>query len=425
MTIDRVSHFQSPYVITDKRLKDLSAKLLKDLSIPQTHLLLEPLAKNTAAAVALAVHYFNQIEKMPSDTVIGIFPADHTIKETHAFSQAINAAEQQAKLGAIVTLGIKPTQPATGYGYIEIESSEFVKLGSHYPVKRFIEKPSLERAKEFIQSNQFYWNAGIFIFRIDSMLNALQMHTPTLHDLILKVRDLQTDLANIYPQLPSISIDTAVMEKLSPTQLNCIPVDLGWSDLGTWDSICENGLQETHVTICNEKSEHNFVHGIENKTYAFNHISDLIVVDTPDALLVSRKGDSESIKNLVQSLEKLNPKIVQEHNFENRPWGKYEILKDEQQFKSKIIEIDPSQQLSYQSHNLREEHWIVVEGQGEFTLNDQVRKVKKGDYLHVPIQAKHRLKNTGSSPLRFIEVQLGTSFDESDIIRYQDDYDRN
>ncbi|MBX3017656.1 MAG: mannose-1-phosphate guanylyltransferase/mannose-6-phosphate isomerase [Bdellovibrionaceae bacterium] len=423
MTLRRLTAFGSPWIVTNKGLRDQTVLQLKQLQIPLEHLILEPVGRNTAPAIALLCHVLRQ--NTDRNQLVGIFPADQLITQEKSFQIAVRAAESEAARGKVVTLGIRPYYPATGFGYIqtssEVPASARETLKS---VERFHEKPDLPTAKKFLQSGLHYWNAGIFIFQIGTMADLLRLHQPEMWRLIESVQLDLSNLETVYSQIKNISIDYAIIEKLGPTELSCVPCDMGWDDVGSWDAIAEiKGKLETpnHVTV---DSENNYVHTLPDKLYSFAGVDDLIVVDTKDALLITRRGQSQKVKEVVEQVGSRAPSLLQQHPDEERPWGGFEVLKNTDSFKSKVVFVNPGQQISYQSHTKREEHWLVVEGRGVVVLDEQDIPVERGSYVKIPLQAKHRIRNTGTSVMKFVEVQLGSYFGEDDITRYQDDYSR-
>jgi len=361
--------------------------------------LYEPMAQNTAPAIAYLCRYL-EINNQANE-VVAIFPSDHLIENEAQFIKIINQAKTEADSGNVVTLGIKPTFPSTGYGYIQTNSQS---LNDTHNVIKFFEKPQLQVATEFKKLCPEVWTVAA---KIDSKSLA------------------PSTLKAIYAEFPNISIDYAIMEKIDGGKLKCIPCDIGWSDVGSWDAV--SGLFKNtnpDYTPIEVISSNNYIHGLKQKIYATIGIHNLIIVDTADALLISQKGLTQEVKTVVDHLKKLNHKVVREHIFEDRPWGRYEILKEENSFKSKVIHVLPGQQLSYQSHDHREEHWIITQGKGEIVLNEEIIPIQRGSYVKIPLKAKHRIKNTGTETIEFIEVQLGSYLGEDDIIRYQDDYQR-
>jgi mannose-1-phosphate guanylyltransferase/mannose-1-phosphate guanylyltransferase/mannose-6-phosphate isomerase len=317
---------------------------------------------------------------------------------------------------------------ATGFGYIQTSDTKILTLfdAVGFPVLKFHEKPNEPTAQSFLQQGHFFWNAGIFIFQVQVMKLLLQKYQPKLWSQIVKVKGDLSNLMEVYSEIESISIDYAIMEKLSSEELCCVPSEMGWNDIGSWDAVAElsRNTQKMPCLVSNEAIG-NYVMPHADKTYALSGVNDLLVIDTADALLISRKGTSQDVKFLVNQLRESNPKVLDEHIFEERPWGSYEVLKNTDYFKSKIIKVDVGGQLSYQSHNKREEHWIIVKGEGDLCLNGDIIKVKVGSNITIPCGAKHRIKNTGTQSLEFIEVQIGSYFGEDDITRYQDDYNRS
>jgi mannose-1-phosphate guanylyltransferase/mannose-6-phosphate isomerase len=425
-TLKRLARLGSPWIITSLTLRDFTEKKSKEAGFDSLRTIFEPMGKNTAPAIALLCKIL-EIEKKTSD-VVGVFPADHLIEKEEVFSSALELAESAARENRVVTLGLKPTEPATGYGYIQTEKLpySYKKQVSSYSVLKFHEKPSLALAKEFLRDGSFYWNAGIFIFPVQLMIELFEKYQPQIWDNLSGLKSDLSNLKEIYSAMPSISIDYAIMEKLSKTELLCVPCDPGWSDVGSWDAVAEvyEKTGRPRGNPIEVDSKNNFVLPFSKKRYAFVGVDDLIVVDTEDALLVAKKGSTQDVKTVVDRLKSEGSKIIHDHPFEERPWGRFEILRDESHFKSKVIRVNPGQQISYQSHQKREEHWVVVRGQGEVILNDQTIPVQMGSYVKIPSGAKHRVRNNNSQPMEFIEVQLGTYFGEDDIVRYQDDYKR-
>lgn len=426
-TLKRLAEFGNPWVLTSQVLRDFTEKKAKEAGFNHVTVLYEPVGKNTAPAIAFLCKVLQMQGKQ--DEICGVFPADHLIEREDVFAAAVELAEISARESKIVTLGLKPTEPATGYGYIQTtkEPFNYKKQMSSYEVLKFHEKPSYELAKEFLRDGSYYWNAGIFVFPVKLMIQLFEKYQPQIWDVIDTLKSDLSNLKEIYAGLPSISVDYAIMEKLSQDELLCVPCNPKWNDVGSWDAVAEvyeaSGRSRGNPIEVNSKN--NFVLPLEGKRYAFVGADDLIVVDTEDALLVAKKGDTQDVKMVVDRLKKEAPKLANEHVFEERPWGRFEILRDKEHFKSKVIVVHGNSQISYQSHAKREEHWIVTKGVGEVVLNDKIIPVKRGTYVHIPLGAKHRIRNTQPESLEFIEVQIGSYFGEDDIVRYQDDYQRS
>lgn len=427
LTIERLQKFGRGILITSEKLKDMTERDIIQHQLQIEKVLYEPIGRNTAAAVALSCKFFEMTGRQ--DEIVGIFPSDSLIQNNTAFEKAVQAAERSAQQGFIVTLGIKPRSAETGFGYIQVKERA-LNTEKATEVLRFHEKPTIEKAESFVADGHYFWNAGIFIFKISKMIEHFQNHEPEIWNQISKLKADLSNFKEIYSDIKNISVDYAIIEKLTSSQLRCVPCDIGWSDVGSWDALVEvtegapfdsQGLKKRPVQIA---SKGNFVFSKEKKTYGFVGCDDLIVIDTADALVVCKKGESQKIKDLVEVLKNEGSKIVNEHVFENRPWGRFEILRDENYFKSKVIRVEPGQKISYQSHSKRAEHWIIVKGEALVILNDKEIVVKQGEHIFIPQHAKHRIMNRTNSLVEFIEVQVGTYFGEDDIQRYQDDYGR-
>ncbi|MBS1970411.1 MAG: mannose-1-phosphate guanylyltransferase/mannose-6-phosphate isomerase [Bdellovibrionales bacterium] len=417
-TYKRLQPLGNPWVITTEALKVLTEKSLKEIGQSAERVIYEPFAMNTAPAIALLCKNFEMSGQ--SEEVVGVFPADHYIPDASLFHQHVRAAEEIAKSGQIVTLGIKPTLPSTGYGYIELQGKGVGGIEGLCAIG-FREKPALEKAIEFLEKGNFVWNAGMFIFKVSTLIAEFKKHMPELWQAIEDLEVDHSNLKEIYSKCPSQSIDYGIMEKLESH--TCVPCSFSWSDIGSWDALVNlNGdFEGEKIQV---EATNNALAGMKDKTYAFIGVDDLVVIDTEDALVVAKKGETEKVKNVVDQLSKAGSQKVKDHNFEIRPWGQYRILNDTEYYKSKVITVDPKAQLSYQSHNNRSEHWVVVKGRGEVVLNDEVIPVSYGKHVFIPVGAKHRIRNTSETPLEFIEVQSGSYFGEDDIVRYQDDYAR-
>lgn len=421
MTLQRAVRFGAPVVVTSEVLRTLTELNLKELNLSDAAVIYEPFGRNTAPAIAALCRTLEL--RGQAHEVVGVFPSDHLIQNESEFSKIVGMAEKLAIQEQIVTIGIQPTYPETGYGYIQVRSKiadeDHLKA---YSVLGFHEKPVLAKAEEFLTQGGFFWNAGIFVFKISRMIELFRQHQPNLWNEILKLNADLSNIAEVYQGVENISIDYAIMEKLSEQELFCIPGSFGWSDVGSWDAVSTLlPSQKAH----GYQSENNFVFGDKGKNYSFVGIKDMILVDTKDALLLVKKGHSQDVKHVVDCLAKEKSTLVKEHVFERRPWGDFEILRDTNHFKSKVIHVRPHSQISYQSHAKREEHWIITRGKGEVVLNDQIITIKAGSHVHIPVGAKHRIRNNSDQLIEFVEVQLGTYFGEDDIVRYEDDYKRN
>lgn len=426
-TMRRLSGWGAPYIVTVKSLNVLTERGVRALGQPLENIIYEPQAKNTAPAIALIC--WRLLQQKKQDEVIGIFPADHMISNEVEFKKVIELAQQCANDGQIVTVGINPQYAATGFGYIECESVDFKKIDglSAKKVKGFREKPDQQTAQSFIEQKRFYWNAGMFVFKVSTMVEEFKKNLPELWGHVCNLKEDMSNLDQVYELLVPVSVDVGIMEKAQ--QQVCIPCDIGWSDLGSWDDYAKvmekTALKTANFHLASVDSKDNFVFSLKEKTIGLVGVEGLIVVETPDALLISKKGSSQSIKPLVESLARDRHQITKDHSFDYRPWGKYDILSDNEDFKVKVIAVNPGQQLSYQSHLHRSEHWVVIEGNGDVIINEQALTVRPGSSIVIPQGSKHRIRNTGTHILRFIEVQTGEYFGEDDITRYSDDYKRS
>jgi len=418
-TLRRVEALGLPWVVSVAEHRTLTARILAELALPARQALFEPVGRNTAPAVAfLCQHLLNHQQ---GDEIVGIFPADHLIEDEEEFQAVCQLAAACAGRNQVVTLGVRPTYPATGYGYIEVEAQVFAERGDHQALltRSFHEKPTAAMAEQFFSWGNYFWNAGMFVFRVRVMAGHFRRLMPELWQRIEKLAPDLSNLAEIYRQLPDESIDYGIMEKLK--EQVSIPCDLGWSDVGSWDEVAR--LSEGAPAV--ELDAHdNFVHPHGNRTYGLVGVSDLLIVDTQDALLITRRGHSQDVKALVEELKRTGSRSATEATREERPWGRFEVLRESEHWKVKVLQVDPCQQLSYQSHERRSEHWVIVRGRPEVVLDGEILHLGPGECVQIPQGARHRIRNPGSEVVELIEVQRGTYFGEDDITRFEDDYDR-
>ncbi len=438
LTLARLAPLGEPRVVAVAGTETLTRRALRAVGIPPKRAVFEPAGRNTAPAVALACHLL-QLEGKGGE-VAGVFPADHLVADEEGFRRVVRLAEACARRGQVVTLGIRPTRPATGYGYIEVGDEVFAQgTEEGGPValraRGFREKPDRATAARYVAAGNFLWNAGMFVFEVAVMAAAFERFMPDLWRRIGEIAPDLGNLAEVYRDLPSESLDYGIMEHLD--EHVSIPCDVGWSDVGSWDEVARiarergagrpDGGGGGETVIFSQgvpEGGDNFVLPHRDKVYGLVGVDDLLVVDTADALLVARRGRSEEVKGLVEQLAAAGRREATEHAFEERPWGGFEVLRDTDRFKSKLLRVDPGQRLSYQSHRHRSEHWVVVRGRPEVTLDGEVRTCEPGQAVFIPTGARHRIANPGSEPVEIVEVQLGDYFGEDDIVRYEDDYDR-
>lgn len=403
-----------------------AAKLPAKIS---TEFLLEPEGRNTAPAVAMAALYAKDAN--PGDeNVLLVLPADQLIGDLEIFKDAIGTAVKLAQKDFLVVFGIKPDRPETGFGYLKCGAKCGVDAACH--VASFVEKPRLEMAREFLSQGGYLWNSGMFCFKTDVFLRALEKLAPDIHATALscwqKSRGKSTpiELDGSFADIPSISVDFAVMEKAQ--QVAVVPGNFEWSDLGSWDAVCAlsaadkkgNRTEGEAVLIdssnCYVRSEDRVVAGLG--------IDDLVIVDTPDALLVSKKDRAQDVKQVVEQLKAKRHESYRTHRMVYRPWGTYTILGEGNCFKIKRIEVKPGASLSLQMHHHRSEHWVVVSGMAKVVHDDKELYVRTNESTYIPAGHKHRLENPGLADLIMIEVQSGEYLGEDDIVRFDDKYGR-
>jgi mannose-1-phosphate guanylyltransferase / mannose-6-phosphate isomerase len=426
-----------PVVVTHKDHAHLARHAAKEAGFAAPQMLIEPIARNTAAAVAIAAVHAKEIAKECGDDVaLFILTSDHLIEPIAEFAKAAETARLTAMTGKLVTFGIKPTAPETGYGYIE--AGDALPTGA-FAVKRFVEKPKLDVAKEYVASGRFYWNSGMFVLPIDQLITEMQTHCPDILAVALRAYkpnsigrdDVFIDFAE-YEKSPSISIDYAVMEKSAEVAL--VPASFSWSDIGSWNAFAEMSVPDASGvrTYADERgqgrvlahaTERTYVHA-GNRLIATLGVSDLTIVDTDDALLVAANDRAQDVKHIVDALRAQKSELASLPAIVRRPWGTYEVLNDEPGVKVKRIVVHPGASISLQLHRHRAEHWTIVAGTGEIEIDDKKIAAKRDTTVFIPIGAKHRIRNTGNDDIVFIEVQTGDQLIESDIQRFEDQYGR-
>lgn len=403
-------------------------------SVP-LHYLLEPFGRNTAPAICAAALELQS--SYGSDALMLVLPADHLVKNDVAFSQAVAQAAEAAAAGRLVVFGIQPTRPETGFGYIEVSDGSNVADNKVLEVARFVEKPNRELAEEYFASGRHLWNAGMFCFRVSTLLDELTRYAPDLvHSVSVALEAASCSegkghtVTRLMPEtfraVEDNSIDYALMEKSS--LVSVVTCDLGWSDIGSWQAMA--GLVEPDESGNRivgkaevEGSLNTYIRSPHRLTAAVG-VEDLIIVDTPDALLVAHKDRSQEVKKIVQRLKASGGELHQHHVTAHRPWGTYTVLEEGEGFKMKRIEVKPGASLSLQMHHHRSEHWIVVRGTAKVVNGDQEILLRTNESTYIPSGHKHRLENPGIIPLVMIEVQSGEYLGEDDIVRFEDSYGR-
>jgi mannose-1-phosphate guanylyltransferase/mannose-6-phosphate isomerase len=399
----------------------------RDIAVTQ---LLEPIGRNTAPAIAIAALWAEEIE--PGSTLL-VLSADHLIPDEAAFQECARQAMDIAADRSFVLFGIQPTGPETGFGYIEAGAA--VQGCAALPVRRFVEKPDAERALQFLQAGNFYWNSGMFAFRSDAVIDALARYAPEVLNAARTAWAATKDHGNRskidlapaeFALCPDISIDYAVMERA--VNVKVLPSRFNWSDIGSWKAVAEqleaDAQGNTTVGETMLVDTRNTHIQSDDRLVAAVGVDDLLVVDTPDALLVASKSASQQVKEIVSRLKLRGHEAAKVHKTVARPWGTYTVLHEGPRFKMKRIEVKPHEQLSLQMHHHRSEHWIVVEGTAKVTCDEKLMLLSANESTYIPIGAKHRLENPGVIDLVIIEVQCGDYLGEDDIVRFSDVYGR-
>ena len=425
----RLSGVQAPVVVCSEDHRFMVGEQLQEIGATHGGILLEPIARNTAPAIALAALHL--VARDPDATML-VLPADHLIENEASFREAVRQAIRLAEEGWLVTFGITPEHPETGYGYIQ--RGEAIN-GAGYRVRRFVEKPDAETAAQYLAAGDYSWNSGMFMFRASRYLEELAEHAPAILDAARKSHAAaRTDLDFIrideeaFAASPGDSIDYAVMEKTNRAAV--VPVSCGWSDIGSWSALwaaadhdADGNRHEGDVMALD--SRNNLVRAANRRMIATIGIEDVVIVDTPDATLVARKDRVQDVKHIV---DRIRQSGRQEHAFHRkvyRPWGNYDSIDAGERFQVKRIVVKPGAALSLQKHHKRAEHWVVVSGVAEVTCDDRVFELRENESTFIPLGSVHRLRNKGSEPVELIEVQSGSYLGEDDIVRLEDVYGRS
>ena len=432
LTSSETLDFASHITLTNSDYRFIIGEQLQEVGIDPGPILIEPEAKNTAAAI-LAASIF--VHSEDENAVLLIAPSDHVIPGTEDFHAAIKVGLSHVQNRKMVTFGIKPTHPETGYGYLELSKNPLDEYGSS-DLEKFIEKPDLQDASQMLEAGQYLWNAGIFLFRAKDMIDAFRTYAPETLDLALKaVNEASSDLGFLrlapgpWSMLEDISIDYAIMERAQ--NLVAVPYASKWSDLGDWEAVWSESVSDLSGNVTSETA-----HAIECSNSLLRSessgqqvvgigLNDIMAIAMPDAVLVAPKVRSQDVKKAVELLKAKD--ITQAEIFpkDHRPWGWFESLALGERFQVKRICVKPGASLSLQSHNYRSEHWIVVQGTAKVTINEDIRLLTEGQSVYVPLGSVHRMENPGKLPMLLIEVQIGSYLGEDDIIRYEDVYARS
>lgn len=425
--LDGMAGIEAPVVVANAEHRFMAAEQIREIGIRDAAILLEPEGRNTAPALAAAALH---AQARDPKTLLLVLPADHAIGRIERFHRAVEAGREAALAGKLITFGIVPHSPETGYGYIRVETPS----GDHpVDISAFVEKPNAEKAEEFLASGQYLWNSGMFLLRADRYLEELAHYSPEILDAVeTSMAKARSDLdfirmdADAFRKSPSISIDYAVMEHTRDAAV--VPLDAEWSDVGSWSALAAATKADANGNVLSgdtltEDTERSLVRA-ESRLVATLGLRDHIVVETSDAVLVARSDRAQDVKLLVAQLREAGRTEPLMHKRVNRPWGWYEGMVEGDRFQVKRICVKPGASLSLQKHHHRAEHWIVVRGTAEVTRDNEQFLLSEDQSTYIPIGTRHRLANPGTIPLELIEVQTGSYLGEDDIIRYEDNYGR-
>lgn len=422
--------FMPPFVITNEENRFGVVAAFRNAKLECQGIVLEPEGRSTAPAAAVAAHL--ALERAGPDALILIMPSDHHIENPGAFFAAVEAGRAAAQSGLLVTFGIKPTKPETGYGYVKT-AGPADQARAVLKVDRFVEKPDRATAERFCAEDLYFWNSGIFLFGARAYLDELARFEPAMVAATLDaVQNATADpmnfirLADSFRECPADSIDYAVMEKTEKAAL--VPLDAGWSDVGTWDALYDAAEKDerenaTRGDVLLHNASRCYVRA-ESGLVAVSGVEDIVVISTKDATLVTRRTESGTVKEVVQQLAATRRNEAEQHTTVHRPWGSYETLHLSDRYQVKQIVVEPGAALSLQRHHHRAEHWIVVKGTARVTIDGEIKLLSENQSIYVPLGSTHRLENPGLIPLTLIEVQSGPYLGEDDIVRLEDVYAR-
>ncbi|MAT93366.1 MAG: mannose-1-phosphate guanylyltransferase/mannose-6-phosphate isomerase [Halioglobus sp.] len=429
-TLQRTTGLQAaaPLVVCNEEHRFMVAEQLRQLELDSSGLILEPQGRNTAPAVALAALH---LVREDPQAVMLVLPADHLIQQVDAFVRAVQTALPLAEQGRLMTFGVVPTSPETGYGYIKCGAALADDL---FVLERFVEKPDAPTARSYLESGDYLWNSGMFLLGAQTYLDELQVQAP---EILTRCREAMvaasSDMdfvrpdAEIFDQCPADSIDYAVMEKTE--RGGVVSLDCGWSDVGAWSALWDVAERDPDDNVCKgdvilDNCSGSYIRS-DSRLVAATGVQNLVVVETPDAVLVAPRDQVQDVKGIVNRLKEQARPEASLHRRVYRPWGSYESLVSAERFQVKRIVVNPGQTLSLQMHHHRAEHWIVVKGTAEVTCEDKVFMLGEDESTYIPLGHKHRLANPGQIPLEIIEVQSGSYLGEDDIVRFEDVYGRS
>jgi mannose-1-phosphate guanylyltransferase/mannose-6-phosphate isomerase len=414
----------APIVVANQEHRFMAAEQLRECNAAPQALILEPMGRNTAPAIAIAAL---QALTTSEDALLLVLPSDHVVRHEQAFHEAVKLAAVAAQTGQLVTFGIVPTAPETGYGYIKAAKGDGVR-----PVERFVEKPDAETAEEYVRSGEYFWNSGMFLFKASRYLKELETLQPAILaasraalDKATRDSDFIRLDAEAFAACPNDSIDYAVMEKTADAAV--VPLDAGWNDVGSWSALWEVSDKDVSGNACHGDviavdCRNSYAYG--SRLIAMVGLDDMVVVETDDAVFVGRKDRVQDVKEIVAQIKRDGRSEAAAHRKVYRPWGAYDSIDNGARFQVKRITVKPGATLSLQMHHHRAEHWIVVSGTAEVTRGEEVILLSENQSTYIPLGVTHRLKNPGKLPLELIEVQSGSYLGEDDIVRFEDQYGR-
>lgn len=424
-TLNRIRNLtkSDPIIICNEKHRFFVAEQLRQIDRPGT-ILLEPFARNTAPAIALAALY-----EKKQDTVLLVLPADHVIQDESGFRKAIQKALPLAEDGKLVTFGIAPTEPHTGYGYIEAGE----EMIDGFKVNSFREKPNIKEAEDFIRDGNYFWNSGMFLFKANQYLKELKNFRPKIYQICQEsTENFQTDLdftrinKTVFEKCPNESIDYAVMEETENAVV--FPLNAGWSDIGSWSSLWEISKKDERANaiygdVLTHKTSNSYIKS-EEKLVAVVGVDNLVIVSNKDSVLIANKDNDQDIKEIVKNLESNSRTEFDLHREVHRPWGKFDSVDSGDGYQVKRITVNPGAKLSVQMHHKRSEHWVVVKGIAHVGLDKSEYILNENQSIYIPLGSIHWLENREKTPLEVIEVQTGTYLGEDDIVRFEDTYGR-
>ena len=426
-----IKNLTEPIIICNNEYRFIVAEQMREIKVKPKSIILEPVSRNTAPAIALAALKSKKLNR--KDSLLLILSADHIIDDSNSLKSAILDAYKYAEEGRLITFGVTPYYPETGYGYIEA-CEKLSNTNKKSNIRKFIEKPNKELAEKLIKNKLYSWNSGIFLFKSSSIIKEINLHNPKLLNLCkesieeeINDLDFQRIKEDSFKRCPDLSIDTAVMEK---TKIGTVfLLNSGWSDIGNWKTIWEKSKKDKFGNSLSGRTlirdSNNCYLRSENRLTVGLGLENIAIIETRDAILVADMNHVQNVKNLVNDLDKKNYQESKIHSITYRPWGNFITIEENENWKVKKIEINPGSRISLQLHKYRSEHWIVVSGIANVEIDDKLSEIKKNESIYVPKGCKHRLSNLNQVPLIIIEIQSGSYLGEDDIIRFKDMYGRN